>query len=71
MFLGVEDYKQINAGVVWVIEAHNPYIKEKYWEYYAEYPGNAKIDKLRRMAKIIQLNYRYRKYTEKDEEIIE
>ena len=49
----------------------NPYIKEKYWEYYAEYPGNTKIDKLRRMAKIIQLNYRYRKYTEKDEEIIE
>lgn len=49
----------------------NPYIKEKYWEYYAEYPGNSHKDKLRRLAKIIQLNYRYRKYNGKNENIIE
>lgn len=28
LFLGVEDSKQINAAVVWVKEAHNPYIKD-------------------------------------------
>lgn len=40
---------------------NHPYIKDRYWEYYAQHPGNGKADKARRFAKMIQLNYIYRK----------
>lgn len=39
----------------------NEYIKEKYWEYYAEYPGTGLGDQVKRLNKIMQLNYECRK----------
>ena len=39
----------------------NPYIKNTYWKYYSEHPGTGKKEKLRRIAKIVQLNCIYRK----------
>lgn len=48
----------------------NPYIKDKYWEYYAQFPGNGKADKIRRLAKMIQLNYIYRKQKGENEQEI-
>lgn len=39
----------------------NGYIKEKYWEYYAQYPENTWKNNIRKLGKVIQLNYEYRK----------
>ena len=48
----------------------HPYIKDKYFEYYVQHPGNGNADKIKRIAKILQLNYIYRKQKgEKDQEI--
>ena len=34
----------------------HPYIKDKYFEYYVQHPGNGNADKIKRIAKILQLN---------------
>lgn len=39
-----------------------PYIRERYWEYYAQHPGHGSADKVRRFAKMLQLNYIYRSH---------